>query len=243
MKRGVLIGVGLALCSAAVVIGCLSLYELGRIGTCASGGAYEIARPCPPGTATHGLLLMASIFGGLIGAGIYAAGARGVRSALGLGVLLWALTFVGLAGAMALAAFGPAAPDTGGGAQIAAIVLLVVFVPMGIAPLLFAGLGSAGARRARSAGLMGGTAGGDAAGGGTASIAGLPASPGPPPESPPPRPPPRPAPPPPRTAPPSAPPAGASDTLAQLERLGELRRSGALTEEEFARLKSELLGE
>jgi Short C-terminal domain len=41
---------------------------------------------------------------------------------------------------------------------------------------------------------------------------------------------------------PSAPLAGTDDVLAQLERLGKLRDSGVLTEDEFATQKARLLG-
>ena len=51
------------------------------------------------------------------------------------------------------------------------------------------------------------------------------------------------APPPPQYAPPPAPAsAGGDDVIAQLEKLGRLRDSGVLTEEEFAAQKARLLG-
>jgi len=52
------------------------------------------------------------------------------------------------------------------------------------------------------------------------------------------------APPPPQYAPPPAPAPAAdtSDVIAQLEKLGRLRDSGVLTEEEFAAQKARLLG-
>jgi hypothetical protein len=47
------------------------------------------------------------------------------------------------------------------------------------------------------------------------------------------------------TAPPGATPGGgdqAEDSIAKLERLAKLRDSGAISDEEFARLKGEILG-
>jgi|EndMetStandDraft_6_1072998.scaffolds.fasta_scaffold00881_4 putative oligomerization/nucleic acid binding protein len=62
-----------------------------------------------------------------------------------------------------------------------------------------------------------------------------------PPPAPAPAPPPAPAAPPPPPAPaPTAP--GTDELLSQLERLGNLRASGVLTEEEFAAQKARLLG-
>jgi hypothetical protein len=96
------------------------------------------ARPCPPGTGGHILSLMGGIFGGLIGIGVYAArGSRGQGSTIGLGLIMWSLLFITLAASTALAAFGPANNDAAG-ARTAAIVLGVIFVPMGLAPLPFA---------------------------------------------------------------------------------------------------------
>ncbi|GAB3085898.1 SHOCT domain-containing protein [Isoptericola nanjingensis] len=50
------------------------------------------------------------------------------------------------------------------------------------------------------------------------------------------------APPPQQYAPPPAPAAGGDDVIAQLEKLGRLRDSGVLTDEEFAAQKARLLG-
>jgi hypothetical protein len=51
-----------------------------------------------------------------------------------------------------------------------------------------------------------------------------------------------PPPPPPAAAPVEAPAEAEDDTLAQLERLGQLKASGVLTEEEFAAQKAKILG-
>jgi hypothetical protein len=50
------------------------------------------------------------------------------------------------------------------------------------------------------------------------------------------------APPPPPAAPAAAPAAGGDDTIAQLQKLAELKAQGILTDEEFAAAKAKLLG-
>lgn len=127
---------GLAIAGAAVVAADWGLYHVVRTGTCASGGPYVSARPCPPGTASYILALMGGVFGGLIGIGIYAARGPGGRPArIGLGVIMWSLLFITISGSIALAAFGPASKG-GSGSHTVAIILGAVFVPMGLAPLL-----------------------------------------------------------------------------------------------------------
>ena len=239
MRRALLSLLGLAIAGAAVVAFCFAIYSMGRIGTCASGGPYVSARPCPPGTGLKIALIPVAILAGLLGVALYSAG--GVRwkrpAPVGLGLLMWSFTFLGAAGALAYAAWGPAAYDVdGGGVQVAAIVLLVVFVPMGILPLLAAGFG--GRARSRRAAVA-------AAGAGGAPIA------------------PRPAPvvppglrakldlPDPAPAAPAnlraglamSGPASAGDVVARLERLAGLRASGAISEAEFERLKARVLSE
>src|SRR5436190_23187485 len=65
---------GLGMCFGGLVLLNVKLVSLLETGTCASGNtAYQISQPCPSGTGTDILLLMASIFGGLIGVGLFAA--------------------------------------------------------------------------------------------------------------------------------------------------------------------------
>lgn len=141
--------IGLGICGASIVAIDWALYELVRTGTCASGGPYVSARPCPPGTGLRIVALVGGIFGGLIGMGIYATRGERLRpSPIGLGAIMWALLFCTLAGAAILAAFGPAAGDEPG-AKTAAIILGVVFIPMGLAPIPFALVGRRKAEQAQ----------------------------------------------------------------------------------------------
>jgi hypothetical protein len=129
---------GLLLVGAALVAGDWAIYHLARTGTCASGGPYVSARPCPAGTGTHIVALLGGIFGVLIGTGIYAMRGGSRRpSPIGLGTVVWSLGFLTSAGAVALAAYGPANNDDDG-ARTAAIVIACVFVPLALAPLFLA---------------------------------------------------------------------------------------------------------
>ena len=214
---------GLAIAGASIVAVDWAIYHLVRTGTCASGGPYVSARPCPPGTGGQILALMGGIFGGLIGIGIYATrGARGQGATIGLGLIMWSLLFITLAASTALAAFGPANNDNAG-ARTAAIVLAIVFVPMGLAPLVLA-WGARGRRAQTTVGVPGYT----------------PVLPAQPPTAWTP------------AAQPSAwapPPAAArvevdeEDPLAKIAKLGELRNQGLITPEEFEAQKRRLLDE
>jgi Short C-terminal domain len=129
---------GFALATASLVAGAWGLYHLTRTGTCASGGPYVSARPCPPGTGGHVVSLIAGVFGVLIAGGIYAA--RGGdddhrRGRIGFGVMLWTLGFLMLAGGALLGAYGPA---NTGGSKLGAIIVAGIFVPMALVPLLWA---------------------------------------------------------------------------------------------------------
>ena len=96
---------GLVLVGASLVAADWAIYHLARTGTCASGGPYVSARPCPPGTGGQIVALVGGIFGVLIGAGIYAMRGGGRRpSPIGLGTVVWSLGFLTSAGAVALAA-------------------------------------------------------------------------------------------------------------------------------------------
>ena len=205
---------GMLVSLAALLLMTWALYHLVRTGTCASGGPYVSARPCPEGTGAKILGLMGAIFALLIGGGIYAArGNRGYGATLGMGIVLWSLLFISLAAATFVAAFGPANNDDPG-ARTAAIVLAIVFLPMGILPLI--GAVGFGFGRSRLKGKVSVTA---------SSY-------------------PKPAPPQFDVSPPPRPAgAQAADVTARLRKLDELRDSGLLTDEEFQAKKAEILRE
>ena len=207
---------GLALAGASIVGIDWAIYHLVRTGTCASGGPYVSARPCPPGTAMQMVVLVGGIFGALIGTGLYAARGRGGRrSAVGIVTVMWALLFLTIAASVAYAAYGPAANDSPG-SKLTAVIIGAIFVPMGIAPLLAVALGR---RVAERTGFK------------APSFAHAPAVPAAA----------APARPAARPAPAAAPPDG--DPVTRLQRLGELRAQGVITEAEFEEHKRRLLGE
>ena len=203
---------GMLVSLAALLLMTWALYHLVRTGTCASGGPYVSARPCPEGTGAKILGLMGAIFALLIGGGIYAArGNRGYGATLGMGIVLWSLLFISLAAATFVAAFGPANNDDPG-ARTAAIVLAIVFLPMGILPLI--GAVGFGFGRKRLKGQA------------SETVSQYP-KPAPPQFN--------------FSPPPTAPGAPAGDVAARLRKLDELRDSGLLTDEEFEAKKAEIL--
>ena len=130
--------IGLAVCAACIVAIDWGMYHLMRTGTCASGGPYVSARPCPPGTGGHILALIGGVFASFIGMGLYAARGRSEtrrESPYPLSLAMWSLLFCTLAGAGLYAVYGPAAPaDAPKGT---AIFLAALFIPMGLAPIPF----------------------------------------------------------------------------------------------------------
>jgi hypothetical protein len=127
---------GLVLAGASVVLLDNGLFHLVRTGSCGSSSTYVSYRPCPPGTGGHILSVIGGIFGGLIGIGLYAARGKkeGAGASVGLGLIMWSLLFVTIAGSIAYAAYGPGNTDNSG-AKTTAVILGVIFLPMGLAPL------------------------------------------------------------------------------------------------------------
>ena len=96
-------------------------------GSCASGGPYQIATPCPHGT---GVVMLLGIFGGLISIGVYAA--LGLRAGPQLTILVWSTLFLSLG--WNFLDFGLHAPDDAG-PVVGWLICAVVFALMGGAPL------------------------------------------------------------------------------------------------------------
>jgi hypothetical protein len=214
VKRALGTLLALLLAGAAVVAFNWALYHLIRTGTCASGGPYVSARPCPKGTGGQILALIGGIFGGLIAVGIWAAARPSGRTGPGLGIVMWILGFALSGGVAILAAVGPAHAGRAD-SKLGGIIVGAIFIPMGLAGLFAIGW----SRGDRTSSVIGLNLGG--AGGVPLMI---------PPRSAAPRP-----------APPSAPTGG--DVLARLERLAQLHKDGVLTDAELAAQKRKLLGE
>jgi Short C-terminal domain len=227
--------IGLFVFFAALAAFEYSLYQMLQVGTCASGGPYVSARQCPSGIGVYFAGLFGGIIIGLIAIGIYASRGRppdagddysGPR--VPFGILAWSLLFAGTGAVAIYAVVGPDA-HPGPGAKLGAIIVAIVFIPMGVIPLVLAAMrdrGSGSGPTARSTPV---------------SVSGLPSSSSYMPPSMP-----TPAPPPPPRAP-SRPPAPApkanENGLAQLEKLKKLHDEGALTDAEFSSAKAKILAD
>jgi putative oligomerization/nucleic acid binding protein len=226
---------GLGLFGGGIALANVKLVKLLETGTCASGNTpYLIRHPCPPGTGGAILLLMAGIFAAVIGAGLFAA--RGTPSwaqnrphRVSTFSVTWGIGFTATGAVSLITALGN--DSLGQGGKLGGLIVGITFLAMGVPVLLFAlwslieSLGSRDERpmpMATSLGSDGATVSTGAFGGfgtpGSQTGSGL----GP------------------VRRPPSA---GEGDRIAKLQTLAELRRSGALTEQEFEREKARLLGE
>ena len=118
----------------------VALLDLLEIGTCASGGPYQIARPCPEGTDTAFLLLMGSIIAGFIGAVLFAIKGRrpwgeqrNAAPRAGAGLLAWTIFFTVTGGVVLYASL--TREDYGADAKLGGTIVGVTFLLMGLPPL------------------------------------------------------------------------------------------------------------
>jgi hypothetical protein len=223
-----LIGVSLIVASCVAIA--YAVYQLLQIGTCATGGPYQVARECPGGTERMGLAIPVALITMLIGAVFYAARGRAPGSDRdprpGLGIaLIWAGIFLGIAFACFWGVWGPDA-NPGPGGKLGGQIVGFLFVPMGIGgALMFLKLGSSMGGGMSAVGIGGA---GDvykltrAAASGDFSklpegMLGRVVTP---------------------TQPATG---GGGGVVAELERLNRLRREGAINEQEFERLKKSAL--
>ena len=242
-----------SLLGAALFIGCLVLFNVKLVslletGTCASGNVpYEIAPgyECPDDTGKDVLLLTASIFGMLIGAGIYAfrgqspwgGGRSGFGGMFGAGTFAWGLFFTATGATSLYASLTNDAIQDSNGGELGGIIVGVTFLVMGLPALLVAlwgllkGVGGRDERpAATSAGPLGGgimsrmSAGLEQARAAQQLGNRLPwgGTPG---------------------GSDGGGAGGSGGQIAKLERLQKLRESGALTESEFEREKAKVLAE
>ena len=105
----------------ALALACVELANLMDIGTCASGGPYVSANPCPEGTGTRILLLMAAIVVYVIA--MLASG----QGLFFFGLLFAALSAVFIRGALTDDGFAAA------GWTVGVIFAVMGLVPMGLA--------------------------------------------------------------------------------------------------------------
>jgi hypothetical protein len=240
---------GLAMFVGGIVLFNVKLVSLLQTGTCASGNTpYQIAQPCPAGTGTDILLLMAGIFGGLIGAGIFAF--RGdppwnkdkplnSASDFSFGFFAWGFFFTATGATSLIASLTDEAVKGSSGGQLGGLIVGGTFLLMGLPVLLLSlwrlvsGLGKRDERPATAtataaAGMgSGGMMSRMSAGLNQARAAQqfgnrLPWG---------------------STGPATSGGGGTGGQIAKLERLQKLRESGALTDSEFEREKAKILSE
>jgi hypothetical protein len=128
----VLYVVGLVVLAGATTAVYLAMRDVMAIGgSCASGGPYEVATPCPEGT---GALMTGGIFGWFVGAGLVGvAGSRLPGSYGALALLGWPALFLSLGWNFLEFGFDPAG---GGGTDGSLVFCGVLFFLMGGLPLL-----------------------------------------------------------------------------------------------------------
>lgn len=118
---------------ASLVIGLIGIGLLGiglnhmlDIGSCASGGSYAIARPCPEGMAVWFWLPMAGAIMWILGIIL----SRRPFSEPGAGQVLWTAGFAG--GGAALLVKVLTQPSMPPDARLGASIVAAVFIPMGL---------------------------------------------------------------------------------------------------------------
>lgn len=195
-----------------------TIYQLLQIGTCASGGPYEISRPCPDGTARLGLMIPASIILMFVAAGIYAGRGKPPGSdeppRAGL-VITWFWTgiFWSVAVGCLIGIWGPEA-NAGPDGKLGGLIVAFLFIPIGAVGLF--GLKEAPRKKKKGGGQLS-----------TGTIA-TPVAPSFPGSK--------------RAAKALRSRLPSEDPVDRIERLNRLRERGALTQEEFDILKRKIVG-
>ncbi|SCG75935.1 SHOCT domain-containing protein [Micromonospora coxensis] len=118
---------------ASLVIGTIGIVLLGAglnhvldIGSCASGGSYAVARPCPEGTAVWFWLALTGALMWILGIIV----SEQNFSAPGAGQILWTAGFAG--GGVALLVKVLVQPSMPPDARLGASIVAAVFIPMGL---------------------------------------------------------------------------------------------------------------
>jgi hypothetical protein len=239
---------GLGLFFGGIGLFNVKLVSLLETGTCASGTntPYLVVHKCPSGTGTDILLLVASIFGGLIGAAIFSF--RGnppwdrdrpvlTGKDFSFGLFAWGLFFTATGATSLIASLTDEAVRASQGGKAGGLIVGATFLVMGVPVLLWSLRQLIGDLRghddlpatltASAAGLGGGgamsrmSAGMDQARAAQQLVNQLPWG----------------------STGTTSTGGGTSGQIAKLERLQRLRQSGALTDAEFEREKAKVLSE
>ncbi|MGY1771013.1 SHOCT domain-containing protein [Blastococcus sp. SYSU D00813] len=133
VRAVVALGLGVAAGAAAITVLSLLMRSVTAIGgSCADGGPYVSAQPCPDGTGTAVLLVLALALVCVIGT-LYGSSVLGAPGVLWLG---WPALFLTLGWNFLEDGFDP--PDGSGGVIGGFVFCGLLFVAMGAAPLLLA---------------------------------------------------------------------------------------------------------
>lgn len=219
--------IGLALMVAAFVGIAYAVSQMLQVGTCASGGPYQVARECPAGMERLGLAIPVAILAIFIGAGVYsirgtAPGSdRPPRPGMAM-VLVWCGIFFGIAFACFWGVWGPDA-NPGPGGKLGGLIVGFLFVPLGIGgAVMFWFLGPTTSGGIKAAGVGAGDMWKLARSAGSGSFGDLMGTPG-------------------AGTTMAQPTAAGGNVVSELERLSRLRREGTISEAEFERLKKRAL--
>jgi hypothetical protein len=136
-----IVGLLLGLVGAAAMI--VALRKMMSIGTCASGGPYVSAHPCPSGSGLYELLIPGGLLVWMLGTTL----AGGFRK--GLGLVSWGAFWLGSGGALLVQALGSSSESSGG--KLGSYIIAAVFIPMGAVPLVARLLGGGLDRRSARA--------------------------------------------------------------------------------------------
>jgi len=121
----------------------VTLVEAVPEGSCASGNTpYAIENPCPEGIGTHVLLMMAGIFGGLIGAALFAfrgaspwGGRRRMGGFFGFGTFAWGFFFTATGATALISSFANEIIRDSPGGHLGLLIVGITFLVMGLPAL------------------------------------------------------------------------------------------------------------
>jgi hypothetical protein len=126
------------------------IFQMLSVGTCASGGPYQIARECPDGMEALFFSLIGGVLGLFVAAGIYLGRGKppGGPPPQNAGIVVWFWTglFWALAAGCFLAVWGPEA-NPGPGGELGGLIVGFMGLLFGIGGLFALKLGDGGKRK------------------------------------------------------------------------------------------------
>jgi hypothetical protein len=102
-----------------------------NVGTCGTGGPYQLADPCPPGTGSEGLLLVGGFAAWFVG--LFLSNYGFMRP--GTGQIIWCALFLG--GGVTILVKALTQPHLGADSQLGSYIMAAVFIPVGLPVAIF----------------------------------------------------------------------------------------------------------